>query len=129
MSDIDRYKYGYDKNSNRVWKNNVLGAAVAAGLDEFYSYDSLNRLTAMQRGALNSTNTGISGTPSREMDYTLDPTGNWPAFQTKTDGTTDLSQSRAHNQVNQIGAIGGTPSWATPPTYDATGNTTGFPNP
>jgi hypothetical protein len=39
MSDLDRYQYGYDQNSNRLWKANVVGtAAVTAGLDEFYTY-------------------------------------------------------------------------------------------
>jgi len=130
MSDLDRYQYGYDQNSNRLWKANVVGtAAVTAGLDEFYTYDSLNRLTAMQRGALNSGKTGITGTPSREMDYTLDPTGNWAAYLTKTNGATDLNQTRNHSTVNQITAIAGTPSWATPPTYDAAGNMNSFPQP
>ena len=33
MSDLDRYQYGYDQNSNRLWKANVVGtAAVTAGL-------------------------------------------------------------------------------------------------
>jgi hypothetical protein len=33
-TDIDRYQYGYDLNSNRLYKANVVGtAAVTAGLD------------------------------------------------------------------------------------------------
>jgi len=130
MSDLDRYQYGYDQKSNRLFKANVVGTPiVSGGLDEYYSYDNLNRLTGMQRGTLNSGRTGISGTPSREMDYTLDPTGNWAAYLTKTNGTTDLSQTRTANKVNEITAIGGTPAWATPPTYDAAGNMTSFPQP
>ena len=75
MADLDRYQYGYDQNSNRLWKANVVGTpVVSGGLDEYYSYDNLNRLTEMRRGTLNSGKTGITGTPSREMDYTLDPT-------------------------------------------------------
>ena len=38
--------------------------------------------------------TTASGTPAREMDWTLDPTGNWSAYLTKTSGTTDLTQTR-----------------------------------
>jgi RHS repeat-associated protein len=130
MSDVDRYQYGYDPNSNRLFKANVVGTpVVSGGLDEYYSYDNLNRLTVMQRGVLNGTSTGISGTPSREMDYTLDPTGNWSAYLTKTNGTTDLNQTRTANKVNEITAIGGTPAWATPPVYDAAGNMTSFPQP
>jgi hypothetical protein len=83
-TDIDRYQYGYDQDSNRLWKANLM----TTGLDEFYAYDPLNRLTLMQRGTLNTGKTGITGTPVREMDYTLDPTGNWPAYLTKTTGPT-----------------------------------------
>ena len=125
MSDIDRYQYGYDSDSNRLWKAN----STTTGLDEFYTYDPLNRLTKMQRGVLNGTNTGITGTPAREMDYTLDQLGNWNPYVTKTSGSTDLNQTRTHNTVNEITAIGGTPAWATPPGYDDAGNMTSFPQP
>jgi RHS repeat-associated protein len=129
-TDIDRYQYGYDQNSNRTYKGNVVGTpVVTGGLDEYYSYDNLNRLTEMQRGVLNSGKTAITGTPAREMDYTLDPTGNWSAYLTKTNGTTDLNQTRTANKVNEITAIGGTPAWATPPAYDLAGNMTSFPRP
>jgi RHS repeat-associated protein len=125
MSDLDRYQYGYDQNSNRLWKANVVGTAAVGNLDEGYAYDNLNRLTQMQRGTLSG---GIiTGTPAREMDYTLDPTGNWAAYLTKTSGTTDLNQTRSHSPVNEIMAIGGTPGWASPPTYDAAGNMNSFP--
>ena len=36
-ADIDRYKYDYDQDSNRLWKRNTVGTA----LDEYYTYDSL----------------------------------------------------------------------------------------
>lgn len=82
----------------------------------------------MQRGTLTgSPPTGISGTPVRELDWTLDATGNWPAYLTKTSGTTDLNQTRTANTVNEITAIGGTPAWYTPPVYDAAGNMTTMP--
>jgi len=72
--------------------------------------------------------TPASGTPVREMDWTLDPTGNWNTYVTKTSGTVDLNQTRSGNTVNEITAVSGTPSWATP-AYDAAGNTTTFPQP
>jgi hypothetical protein len=129
--DIDRYKYGYDQNSNRLWKNNLVGtAAVPAGLDEYYAYDPLNRLTEMQRGVLNSTQTGITGTPSAEQDWTLDPTGNWQNFTTKASGSTTLNQARSANMVNEITNISAStgPTWVTP-VYDAAGNTIRMPQP
>ena len=48
----------------------------------------------MQRGVLNSTHTGITGTPAAEQDWTLDPVGNWNNFLTKASGTTNLNQGR-----------------------------------
>lgn len=127
MSDLDRYQYGYDQNSNRLWKANVVGTAAVGNLDEGYAYDNLNRLTQMQRGTLSGG--VITGTPVREMDYSLDPTGNWAAYITKTSGTTDLIQTRSHSPVNEIMTISGTPGWASPPAYDAAGNMTSFPQP
>jgi YD repeat-containing protein len=128
-ADIDRCQYGYDQNSNRLYKANVVGTPiVTGGLDEFYTYDHLNRLNVMKRGVLNSTKTGITGTPVREMDWTLDPTGNWPTYLTKTSGTTDLNQSRTSNKVNEITAVSEStgPTWVTP-AYDEAGNTTTMP--
>ncbi len=129
-ADIDRYQYGYDRDSNRVWKKNVVADAASVPLDEYYTYDALNRLATMQRGTLNGTNTGITGTPALEQDWTLDPTGNWRGFVNKTAGTTDLNQARGANPVNEITSISATtgPAWVTP-AYDAAGNTTTFPQP
>jgi RHS repeat-associated protein len=130
-TDIDRYQYGYDQNSNRLWKANVVGtAAVTAGLDELYAYDPLNRLTDMQRGVLNSTKTAITGTPSVEQGWTLDLTGNWSNFTTKSGGTTNLNQTRTANSVNEITNITEStgPTWIVP-AYDAAGNTITMPQP
>jgi RHS repeat-associated protein len=126
MSDLDRYQYVYDFNSNRLSKTNVVSDAAGVYLNETYGYDTLNRLTVMQRG--NFSGGVITGTPGREMDYTLDPTGNWSAYQTKLNGSSDLSQTRTSNAVNEITVIGGTPSWVTP-MYDPAGNMTTMPQP
>jgi RHS repeat-associated protein len=128
-TDIDRFQYGFDQDSNRLYKANLVGTpVVSGGLDEFHSYDHLSRLTQMQRGTLNSTRTGIVGTPSEELDWTLDPTSNWTAYLTKSSGTTFLDQSRAGNTVNEITAITEStgPTWIVP-AYDAAGNTTTTP--
>ena len=37
--DVDRFKYGYDRNSNRTYKEN----GVIARLNEVYTYDDLNQ--------------------------------------------------------------------------------------
>ena len=40
--------------------------------------------------------TGISGTPVREMDYTLDLTGNWSSYLTKTGNDTGGNDTGTH---------------------------------
>lgn len=128
-ADIDRHQYGYDQNSNRLYKANTVGTPiVSGGLDEYYTYDHLNRLSDMQRGTLNSGKTGISGTPSVEQTWSLDPTGNWSGYVTKAAGTTNLNQTRTSNTVNEITNLAETtgPSWVVP-VYDAAGNMTTIP--
>ena len=47
----DRFLYGHDRASNRLWRENNGPGAVKK--DELYHYDSLDRLTAFERGNLN----------------------------------------------------------------------------
>jgi RHS repeat-associated protein len=93
-----------------------------------YTYDYLNRLTNLDCGDLNGTFSGVGGTPVKEEDFTLDPTGNWNGYVTRTSGTTDLNQTRGHNKANEISSISETvgPAW-TDPVQDAVGNMTSFP--
>jgi RHS repeat-associated protein len=133
-TDVDRYKYGYDRNSNRQWKENTVSKSIGSPvyLDEYYTYDDLNRLTDMKRGQLTGgpPPTGIGGTPGKEQAWTLDKTGNWSGFVTKTSGTTDLNQTRTSNVVNEITAISESVGTSWPdPTYDAAGNTITMPQP
>ena len=125
-ADRDRYTYGYDRASNRLYRENT----TASGKDEFYSYDGVNRLETFDRGDLNAGKTAISGTPVREEDWNLDMTGNWAGYLQKTSGTTDLDQDRSHNEVNEITDISETTgtAWATP-VHDRAGNMTGVPKP
>jgi RHS repeat-associated protein len=82
LTSTDRFQYGYDQNSNVMYKNNL----VSSSNSELYhangtnaGYDSLNRLTNFQRGTLASGNTSISGSPSATRNWTLDAQGNWSA--------------------------------------------------
>jgi RHS repeat-associated protein len=131
-ADVDRFKYGYDRASNRVWRENTVSKTMSTPvyLDEFYTYDGLHRLKTMDRGELNGTKTGITGTPAREEDWSLDPLGNWSGYVQKTSGTTNLDQSRAVNRVNEITDISETTgtSWITP-SYDKNGNMSVVPRP
>ena len=57
----------------------------------------IDRLRSFDRGTLNANKDGISGTPCRTQDWTLDQLGNWSTLN--TDGT---DQDRTHNAQNQI---------------------------
>ena len=67
-ADLERVQYGYNRASNRVWRDNVVADALSAKQDEYYTYDGLYQLLTLQRGTLNSGKTGISGTPTWEED-------------------------------------------------------------
>src|SRR5205823_7494189 len=96
-------------------------------LDEYYTYDGIYRLTAAPRGQLNTGKTGITGTPLKEEDWTLDSLGNWTGYVQKATGTITLNQTRTFDKANAITGITGG-SW-TVPAYDANGNMTTMPQP
>jgi len=150
----DHFTYGYDANSNRLYRTNEVDHA----FDELYhangasgGYDGLDRLKDFRRGALSDTDsdgvldTVADNSTSRRQEWTLDPVGNplggpkgWSGF--KSSGATtqpwDLDQARLHNKANEIedtvnqtpNAISGTPDWVDP-AYDLAGNMTAGPQP
>ncbi len=122
----DDFSYGYDLASNRTYREHV----GASSKDEYYTYDDVRRLKNFDRGNLNVGETAISGTPVREEDFTLDPTGNWTDYLQKTSGSTDLNQDRTQNKVNETTNITETTGtvWITP-AHDAAGNMTTVPKP
>ncbi|MCX5653082.1 MAG: polymorphic toxin-type HINT domain-containing protein [Planctomycetota bacterium] len=58
---LDRYFYGYDNASNRIWRGERTNLTGLAGRDEAYAYDGLGRLTKAVRGILG--NGGSGGSP------------------------------------------------------------------
>ncbi|MBM4094182.1 MAG: RHS repeat-associated core domain-containing protein, partial [Planctomycetes bacterium] len=125
-ADRDRFTYGYDRASSRLYRENT----VASAKDEYYTYDEVNRLATFDRGDLNANKDAISGTPVKEEDWGLDMTGNWTDFLQKTSGTTDLNQDRSHNPVNEITGITETTGTAwIDPVHDRAGNMTTLPKP
>ncbi len=110
-SDVERFSYGFDRDSNRLYRENL----VSSTRSELYAYDNLNQLTNFSRGTLNGTKTALTGSASRSQSWDFDALGNFDS-QT-TDGT---AQTRTHNKQNEMTAISG----ATTPTYDANGNQT-----
>jgi YD repeat-containing protein len=73
-SDVDRYQYGYDRASNRSYRQNTL----TTDKDEYYSYDGVYRLRVADRGNLNPDQSGIIGTSVRKLTYESDPTVRGP---------------------------------------------------
>jgi YD repeat-containing protein len=129
-ADLDRIKYGYDRASNRIWRQNPVATTNGANFDEYYTNDGLERLKSMQRGTLNANQTAITS-PSFSQCWTLDPTGNWRGFNESTNGTSWTTvQNRAANTINEITSISNTvgTAWAIP-VYDAAGNMTTIPQP
>ncbi len=63
--DLDRFQYGYDRDSNRLWRDNLVNSAFG----ELYSYDNLNQITSFNRGTLNGTKDGIVGSPQRQQGW------------------------------------------------------------
>ncbi len=109
--DVDRYKYGYDRNGNRLFKENV----VIASLSEVYTYDDLNQIATYKLGTLNSGKTDVTGTPTNAQSWDYDAVGNWDSVTTNS-----TTQTRGANRQNEITSVSG----ATTPTYDNNGNLT-----
>ena len=128
-ADADRVKHGYDRASNRLWREVPLDTNDAH--DELYGYDGLHRLKDFDRGALNANKDAIS-TLAFAQEWALDFLGNWKGFKQDDNGdaTWDLNQTRAINKVNEITAISETAgaSWADP-AYNRAGNMTTIPKP
>ena len=118
---LDRFQYGYDRNSNRLYKDNLLDN----NFDELYhvdgaanGYDSLDQLLEFQRGALSDTNSDnipdTVSTASRTQAWTMDAQGNFSSVS--TDGT---PVNRTHDKQNRLTAVGSNNL-----TFDSNGNTT-----
>jgi len=145
----DRYQYGYDRNSNRLWRYNYVACGARKKLDEVYhdndyddAYDGLDRLKWFRRGTITDSGGEKHITDGanleQEQNFTLDAVGNWPEFKDDADGggSWDLDQNRAHNKVNEIHGNEDDPIWPEgssggweDPVYDAAGNQTFGPKP
>lgn len=128
--DVVRIKHGYDRASNRLWREDPVAAGNSKDFDELSTFDGVYRLKTFKRGNLNTNKDGIaSGTLQFEQQWGFDPLGNWSSFKEDAagDGTFELDQTRTVNKVNEItGTSGG--SWAVP-THDRNGNSITSPQP
>ncbi|MBX3452387.1 MAG: hypothetical protein KF777_22715 [Planctomycetaceae bacterium] len=130
-ADTARLKYGYDRSSNRLWREDTVARSLEKEFDELYSYDGLHRLKDMARGWLNGSRTALTSETFGQC-WSLDATGNWSGFREDDDGngTWNLVQSRTANPVNEIAGITNTvgAAWVQPG-YDPAGNITTIPQP
>jgi RHS repeat-associated protein len=112
-ADVDRLKYGHDRNSNPLYKQNLL----ASGHSEVFTYDGLDRMQTFKRGSISfSGGLATIASPTRSQDWTLDAVGNWASLS--TDGS---AVARTHDRQNRLTAVAGS---ATTLTYDNNGNQT-----
>jgi YD repeat-containing protein len=107
----DNFQYGYNPDGDVLYRQNLVDAVMS----ELYQYDNLHQLISFGRGTLNSTDTGIVGTPSASQSWSPDALGNFNSVT--TNGST---QTRTANQQNEITGI----SDAGTVTYDNNGNIT-----
>jgi len=107
---LDRRQYGYDRDSNRLYAENIVDSTRS----ELYAYDDFNQIASFDRGTLNGGKNGLTGAASRSQDWDFDALGNWDSLT--TNGGT--AETRGHNKQNEITSISG----ASTPTYDANGN-------
>ncbi|MBL9090226.1 MAG: IPT/TIG domain-containing protein [Planctomycetaceae bacterium] len=127
--EVESLLYGYDRASNRIWRQNTVAPP---GNDELYAYDGAQRLIDMQRGTLTNDDTQIAEQTFAQQ-WNLDATGNWQGFREAVSVSSSgsdswsLEQTRAANPANEItGIIGG--GWVTP-AYDRAGNMVQMPQP
>jgi RHS repeat-associated core domain len=126
--DAVRLQYGYDRNSNRLWRQDDVARALSQPFDELYTYDGLQRLKTMLRGLLNGGHDAISNQTYGQC-WNLDATENWTGMKQAEGGSSwTLEQSRDANPVNEITEITNSvgPAWAQP-AYDPAGNMTTIP--
>jgi RHS repeat-associated protein len=128
---VERIKYGYDRASNRIWREMPVAASHGVSLDELYRYDGLHRLVDFNRGDLNASHDTIYPL-ARKQQWELDATGNWSRFIQfdQSDGSLALDQARSHNAVNEITDVHERVglAWITPD-HDRNGNMVRIPQP
>ena len=110
-SSVEDVQYGYDAAGNVLWRNDPVNTAFG----ELYTYDGLNQLASFQRGTLNGTKTGLTGSATASQSWTPDALGNFTSVT--TNGT---AQTRTANQQNEVTTVSG----ATTPVYSPAGEMT-----
>ena len=101
-------EHGYDRAGNRLYRSDLVQAANS----ELYTYDEVNQIKSLNRGALNNDNTAVASVNHSEA-WNFDETGNWVQYTKNS-----TVENRTHNAANEI---------QSPVTHDANGNMTVMP--
>jgi RHS repeat-associated protein len=134
--------YAYD-NSHARTRQKVAWAGAPANFDEAATYDGLDRVKKVNRGALASVTSDIADAASVwQQQWGLDAVGNWRTWTQDADGGVGAGvatvQTRVTNKANEIdvdddhanapgASITGTGVTWIAPVYDAGGNMTSAP--
>ena len=108
-ADVVRIQHGYDRVGNRNCRKDM----VSTTNSELYAYDGVNQVKSLNRGTLNSSNNGITGSTFAES-WKFDLTGNWSEYGR----TGAATETRTHNKANEIQSTC---------THDRNGNMTAMP--
>ena len=92
VTDIVRIQHGYDRASNRTYRND----AVHAANSEVYTYDGVNQIKSFNRGKLNAAKTAIASLDFTET-WNSDSTGNWTRHNCN-----GALENRTYNAANEI---------------------------
>jgi RHS repeat-associated protein len=133
----DQFKYAYDGSSNRLSRDVAPDMGTPpTGLDHYYTYDGLDRLTKSNRGTLVDGTIADGSAAFNQAWPGLDALGNWTQFKWDTNGGGNswTEQSRAHNKANEIAGNSGNPIYGNnadwiDPAYDLAGNMIAGPKP
>ena len=122
----DDFAYGYDRDGNVLYKNNLLNSAEselyhtnsAPAGDDNSAYDPLNRLTAFERGTLSSSGNNGSAldtvaTTSGSQSWNLNAVGDQNSVTTNGSTTTNSTNAKNELTVNGASSL----------TFDHNGNT------
>jgi len=109
---IAGFGYAYDREGNKRFEQKRHNPAQS----EAYQYDNIYRLTDYRVGALVN---GSVPAPVIHTAYDLDPVGNW---NHKVDVVHNVTETRGHNNANEITAIQVGADPVTPIAHDDNGN-------
>jgi len=128
-TDLSRVEYGYNRASNRIWRDNLTDPNNQ--YDWLYGYDAIQRLKSAERGTLDSV-VHSTTVPQFAQCWSLDATGNWHTLLEDTNGdqSWNLNQARISSTINEISDIteSAGPPWVTP-AYSPAANMTTIPQP